>query len=394
VVPLASFSPDSSVTIEMAPLVSVIIPVYNGANYLHAAIESVLHQSFTDYELLVVDDGSTDETPFIIASYASRVRGYQKANGGVSSALNLGIRQARGRWIAWLSHDDLFLPEKLKKQIEFLRLRPRFRVCYTSVYIIDSEGRTIQEDDMLWYPPNKVIRALFRRTHINGSSILIDRGCFDEIGGFNEKLRFTQDVEMWIRLARHFEIGLLPERLVKSRFHLAQGSRNFEAMRMEEQETFGRLFQQLGASGVLPELAQSGHPAKAIAEGYEWFGDTMLVHHRWYEFAEEQYRHSIASWPSWRNPARLKRLLVDCRNLVIKEEPVVQRTVEYGRRLMGLGYHSEARRTFRGVLSSQPTRIDALGFWLITLLGRRTVLRLKKFRQWIRRSHRRFVVPS
>lgn len=95
------------------PVVSVIIPVYNGAKYLMEAIDSVLSQTFTDFELLVVDDGSTDETWGLIQSYGSRVRGFRKLNGGVASALNLGIRESRGKWIAWLSHDDAFLPKKL-----------------------------------------------------------------------------------------------------------------------------------------------------------------------------------------------------------------------------------------------------------------------------------------
>ena len=115
----------------MKPLVSVVIPVYNGTNFLKEAIESVFAQTFTDYEILVVDDGSTDGTWDLIQSYGPRVRGLHKENGGVASALNLGIREMRGTYFAWLSHDDLWLPEKLARQVELLKSNPQFRACYT-----------------------------------------------------------------------------------------------------------------------------------------------------------------------------------------------------------------------------------------------------------------------
>src|SRR5438132_7847564 len=102
------------------PTVSVILPVYNGENYLRLAIESVLNQTFQDYELIMIDDGSVDSTPAIAREYGQRVRYVRQENTGVASAFNHGLELATGRYISWLSHDDVFLPEKLEKQASAL----------------------------------------------------------------------------------------------------------------------------------------------------------------------------------------------------------------------------------------------------------------------------------
>ncbi|HMD90203.1 MAG TPA: glycosyltransferase family A protein, partial [Anaerolineaceae bacterium] len=157
------------------PQVSVLIPVYNGENYLRESINSVLAQTFTDFELLVIDDGSKDGTWNIIESYGNQLRGLKKENGGVASALNLGIQKARGRWIAWLSHDDLFLPNKLERQIKFLDKNPKYRACHTGFYVIDKQGELIRQRDVPNYPDELILRTLFGVCYINGSSMIIHR---------------------------------------------------------------------------------------------------------------------------------------------------------------------------------------------------------------------------
>ncbi|HEX7957102.1 MAG TPA: glycosyltransferase family 2 protein, partial [Pyrinomonadaceae bacterium] len=103
------------------PTVSVILPVYNGENFLRASVESVLGQTLKDYELIVVDDGSQDSTPSIAAEYGERLRYVRQENTGVAGAFNHGLRLARGRYISWLSHDDVFLPAKLERQVAAVR---------------------------------------------------------------------------------------------------------------------------------------------------------------------------------------------------------------------------------------------------------------------------------
>jgi glycosyltransferase involved in cell wall biosynthesis len=301
---------------KTSPKISVIIPVFNGQNYLREAIDSVLSQTYKNYEIIVVDDGSTDETWKIIQSYGSSLLGIQKENGGVASALNCGIQHASGKYIAWLSHDDLFLPNKLERQIIFLNQFPQFKACYTDYYSIDENGRIIIEIETPWYPRDQALRALFGRAYINGSTMLIERTCFDRVGWFSEKLRYTQDTEMWLRLLRHFEIGRVPEKLGKGRMHPVQGSINVEVHRTEAESMYREIFEKFRIAGIFPKLVAATQDPRAIARAYTWLGDTMSIHRGWYTFANEQYIRSVDLHPSWRNPAHIKRIINKVRSLL------------------------------------------------------------------------------
>ncbi len=289
--------------------VSVIVPVYNGTNYLREAIDSVLSQTYKNCELLVVDDGSTDETWTLVQSYGTRLKGVRKENGGVASALNSGIREATGDYIAWLSHDDLFLPDKIGRQIGFMRQFPQFKACYTDYCVIDGDGKVLKEIETPWYPRREAMRSLFGRAYINGSTMLIERECFERVGFFSERLRYTQDTEMWLRILRHFEIGRVPEKLVKWRCHLTQGSQSSEMHRLEAQAMFRKIFEEFGIETLFPEWKDSAHSQETKADAYTWFGDTMAFYRGWYSFADEQYLYSIRAFPSVRNRARVKRML-------------------------------------------------------------------------------------
>lgn len=291
------------------PKVSVIIPVFNGENYLREAIESVLSQTYPRHEVIVVDDGSTDETWTLIESFGSKVWGIRKRNGGVASALNCGIQQASGDYIAWLSHDDVFLPNKLERQVELLLQATHFKACYTDYYVVDGAGKILGEVETPWYPKHEAIRALFARGYINGSTMVMERSCFETVGLFSETLRYTQDIEMWLRLLEHFEIGRVSEKLVKWRSHPSQGSRNAYPHLEETQAMFRQAFDRLGVAGIFPEYSESAHAPQTVAKAYTWFGDTMAFHRAWYSFAEEQYKRAIETDPSWGNPARLKKIL-------------------------------------------------------------------------------------
>ena len=291
------------------PKVSVIIPVFNGEAYLREAIDSALSQTYPRHEIIVVDDGSTDKTWALIESFGSVVRGIRKENGGVASALNCGIQQASGDYIAWLSHDDVFLSNKLERQVEFLLEAPHFKASYTDYYVIDGAGKILGEVKTPWYPRIGAIRALFAGVYINGSTMLIERSCFDEVGLFSEKLRYAQDIEMWLRLLQRFEIGRVSEKLGKQRSHAAQGSRNARIHTEETQAMFEESFERLGVVGIFPEYGESAHVPQTVARVYTWFADTMAFHRAWYSFAEKQYNRAIEIDPSWHNPARLKKTL-------------------------------------------------------------------------------------
>jgi len=310
------------------PNVSVVIPVYNGTNYLREAIAGVLAQTYTDYEVLVVDDGSTDGTWELIQSYGERVRGFRKPNGGVASALNLGLKEMHGRWFAWLSHDDLWLPEKLEKQVAFLEANPQFKACCTDYFVIDAKGNILREVETPWYPRVQALRELLATGYIHGSTMMIDRSCFEQVGLFSEQWRYTQDTNMWLRLSNRYEIGHMDESLVKQRDHANQGSTNVRASNDEAQIMYGDVFSEIGVAGIFPEMSAVATTPQAVAKAYVWFGDTMALRRQRYTFANEQYKKAMYIYPSWRNLARLRwvvgakryifltRVYRKCRNLM------------------------------------------------------------------------------
>jgi len=235
--------------------------------------------------------------------------GISKENGGVATALNCGIHHTSGKYIAWLSHDDLFLPCKLERQVEFLGRLPEFKACYTDYYVIDENGETLREVETPWYPRVDAMRALFGRVYVNGSTILIERSSLEKVGLFSERMRYTQDIEMWLRFLRHFEIGRVSEKLGKQRVHSVQGSRSVESHTIETQEMFKQVFEDLLADRIFPEFSSCPDEPKVRARAYTWLGNTMAFHRAWYPFAREQYRRAISIDPSWQNPARVKIIL-------------------------------------------------------------------------------------
>lgn len=192
------------------PLVSIIMPVYNGANYLGKAIESALAQSYDNKEIIVVDDGSDDggATAAVIASFGNRITALKKENGGVSSALNLGISMMKGEYFVWLSHDDLLLPDLLERQIQVLNAKglddEKSIVC-CQMRLIDAKGKAL-------FRPHKVLKGMksgeeIYRLLISGGNIcyftmLIPKAAMDRVGPFDTGFRYVQDKLYWKSLAK------------------------------------------------------------------------------------------------------------------------------------------------------------------------------------------------
>lgn len=197
--------------------VSVIIPTYNRADLVQEAVASVLAQSFRDFEVLVVDDGSTDGTEAALAPYASRLRLLRReSRGGVSAARNTGIKAARGEWLAFLDSDDLWLPDKLSRQLAYLARHPELNLCQTEETWVRGGVRV--------NPPlshRKVGGRIFfpslERCLVSPSAVILHRRLFEEHGGFDEDLPAAEDYDLWLRLAWRYEVGLLPEPLIIKR---------------------------------------------------------------------------------------------------------------------------------------------------------------------------------
>uniref|UniRef100_C6E5K3 Glycosyl transferase family 2 n=1 Tax=Geobacter sp. (strain M21) TaxID=443144 RepID=C6E5K3_GEOSM len=208
---------------SFSPLVSIIIPVYNGSDYLREAIDSALAQSYGNIEILVVNDGSRDEgkTEAIAISYGDKIRYIPKQNGGVASALNLGIREMTGEYFTWLSHDDLYYPAKTEEQVRLLEEAGGDAVVYSDYEYIDPSGNYLGTK---MAKSSGVKYSLIMEGTINGCTVMIPRRYFDEIGLFDLALRTTQDFDMWFRLAEHYPFLHQAKVLVKSRVHPNQGS--------------------------------------------------------------------------------------------------------------------------------------------------------------------------
>lgn len=209
------------------PLVSIIIPVYNGSDYIGEAVESALAQTYPNVEVLVVNDGSTDAgaTERVARGFSNRIRYISKENGGVASALNLGIQSAEGEFISWLSHDDVYYPYKIERQVAVLRNHSAAAIAYSDYEQISAAGATLRPIRHPRPSGVPIARILLETFFINGCSLLIPKTCFKRVGYFDETLRTSQDYDMWFRLAREFPWVYAPGVVLKSRIHPRQGSK-------------------------------------------------------------------------------------------------------------------------------------------------------------------------
>jgi teichuronic acid biosynthesis glycosyltransferase TuaG len=202
------------------PRISVIIPAFNAAPFLRPCLDSALAQLYRDIEIILVDDGSTDNTADIAGEYGTRIRYIRKENGGTSSALNAGIRNANGEYLAWLSADDVYLPTKLERQMAQLEHDPALKVLHTGFHVIDGSGKIV--NTILLSPSTLATFSpltLIKHDTINGSTILFHRDCLASTGFFDESIQGTEDWDMWIRMACFFPFGYIAEPLICYRWH-------------------------------------------------------------------------------------------------------------------------------------------------------------------------------
>jgi glycosyltransferase involved in cell wall biosynthesis len=200
-------------------MISVIIPTYNSDKYISEAIRSVLRQTCTDYEIIVIDDGSTDSTREIIENNFPQVRYFYIPNQGVSIARNYGMRRACGEFIAFLDADDLWLPEKLEKQLKVFNADQELMLVFTEHRVFDTNGfrKTIFSKKKRLMKGD-VVKNLFLYSHVATSTVMVRRQVFQEIGYFEENLKAAEDDNLWMRIALKFRIHLLDEVLVHYRW--------------------------------------------------------------------------------------------------------------------------------------------------------------------------------
>jgi glycosyltransferase involved in cell wall biosynthesis len=292
------------------PTVSVVIPTYNRAKYVTETIDSVLSQSYTDYEIIVVNDGSTDNTREALAPYMDRIRYIHQKNSGVSAARNRGIKAARGKWIAFLDSDDIWVPEKLEKQI---RVADCTDVIYfhRAKWFVDNENDTVllakctgvcwpatDSKGMVLDPILSVARAEPYMT----PALLCHRSCFDRVGFFEEMLTAGEDEDWLSRASVRCKFHYLSETLVNVRYHQDQTGLDREASVRSLIIVFERMFKRVRAV----------HPAagrvvrKRLANKLSHLANILSEHGKRLDAAKY-------AWKSyWIEPQRVQRLVKIC----------------------------------------------------------------------------------
>ncbi len=195
------------------PLISVIIPTYNRGWILEKAIDSVLVQEFNDFELIVVDDGSIDNTEEILNNYGNQINVIHQDNQGVSAARNLGIKSASGRYIAFLDSDDTWLPKKLTIQSDFFTSKPDALICQTGETWIRN-GKQINPKNRHKKLSGMIFEQSLALCLVSPSAVMIDQHLFEQVGLFDENLPACEDYDLWLRITFRFPVYLIDTPMV------------------------------------------------------------------------------------------------------------------------------------------------------------------------------------
>ncbi len=215
-------------------MISIIIPAYNSAKYLPETIDSILAQGMRDYEIIIIDDGSTDNTREVIDKFNAKIKYIYQKQKGAAAARNRGIRNSRGDYIAFLDADDIWLPQKIRLQMQYFNNNPEISIIYTDAQVFDERG-------LIWHSANRHMRMysgkiyykLFLENFIHTSSVILKRACLERVGLFDESLGPCEDYEFWLRLARDYEFAFINKPLVKYRLSsnsFSRGKAGFERM--------------------------------------------------------------------------------------------------------------------------------------------------------------------
>jgi glycosyltransferase involved in cell wall biosynthesis len=273
------------------PLISVVIPTFNYGRFIEEAVESVLAQTYTNFEIIVVDDGSVDDTRERLERFGGSIQYIHQTNQGMSAARNVGIERARGDLIAFLDSDDVWHPRKLEIQVPILQARPDIGLLAT--HLEYGAGGSWQLQDV---PASLPIRQISLEELVIGSrfgtcGVLVRKHCFEVVGTFDAQLRAAEDVEMWIRIASRFIIGKIEIPLWRYRLHGDSTHRNLALMDVNIEKKLDRIFagpQPLSRSVSLRRRAGS---VAAFFAAYGYLNDG-----RW-DDALSRSLQSVRLWP-------------------------------------------------------------------------------------------------
>ena len=225
------------------PVVSVIIPVFNRSLVITRAINSVLHQSFKNFELIVVDDGSTDETEIILSSFinSGAIHYFKQNNLGVSAARNLGASKAQGEWLAFLDSDDEWLVDKLQTQLDFFKINKNLQIAYGEELWIRN-GVKVNKKIIHQKFGGWIFDKCIQQCFIAPSSVILKASLFLEMGGFDESFQVCEDYDLWLKISSLYEIGFISTPVMtKHGGHADQLSNQYKAMDLWRIRSLARL---------------------------------------------------------------------------------------------------------------------------------------------------------
>jgi glycosyltransferase involved in cell wall biosynthesis len=203
-------------SLSKIPQVSVIIPTYNRAWCLREAVDSVLAQEFKDFDLIVVDDGSSDHTPRLLQEYGDSIQVLRRRNRGVSAARNAGVCAARGDLIAFLDSDDAWLPGKLSRQVEFFKQHPEILICQTEEIWVKN-GRRVNPGQRHRKRGGMIFEPSLDLCLVSPSAVMVRRGLFERVGLFDEGLPACEDYDLWLRVSCRYPVHLINTPLIVKR---------------------------------------------------------------------------------------------------------------------------------------------------------------------------------
>lgn len=199
--------------------VSVVMGTYNTERYLREAVDSILSQTFADFEFIVVDDGSEDGSCRLLQSYDDpRLRVHSRPHEGFTQSLNLGLKLAAGRYVARMDGDDIAAPTRLERQVSYLEQHPRVGILGSACYRVDEAGRRLAT----WVPPESdeaIRRAMVRHNPFLHPTVMIRRSAIEVAGGYDERFTAAEDYDLWFRIARSYQLANLPDPLMSLRGH-------------------------------------------------------------------------------------------------------------------------------------------------------------------------------
>jgi len=212
--------------------ISIIIPTYNQAEYLQEAVDSVLNQTYKNIEIIIIDDGSTDNTLKVVNSFNdNKIIFIQQRNKGASSARNTGIKEANGEYIAFLDSDDLWLKDKLRKQIDFMRENQKVGLLGTGCFQVIDTNKMIYKK--IFPHKNEILQKdLIKYNPFIQSSVMVRKNVFNDIGLYDEKFKESEDYDLWLRIAQKYKIANLKQALVTKKYSKAGLSKNKDSKQL------------------------------------------------------------------------------------------------------------------------------------------------------------------